>query len=164
MSPPPRRSTFAPFLLGALSVALVAGILALTGTFDSSNTSQGGASAATTPTAAPPAASGGAPTSVADIYARVSPAVVFVEAVGSRPAAAIPGGSPEGTPRATASGSGFVIDRDGSIVTNQHVVDGARTLRVRFGEDGPSIPARLVGQDPSTDIAVLRIDPTKVEG
>jgi S1-C subfamily serine protease len=54
-------------------------------------------------------------------------------------------------------GSGFVIDKEGHIVTNYHVVQGAQQVRVIFtGTD--SVPARVVGVDPSTDIAVLKVD------
>jgi putative serine protease PepD len=49
-------------------------------------------------------------------------------------------------------------------VTNQHVVDGANRFTVRFGEDGEPIPATLAGQDPSSDLAVLKIDPKDVKG
>ena len=47
---------------------------------------------------------------------------------------------------------------DGSILTNHHVVDGASEFRVRFGEGGDPVDARLAGSDPSTDLALLRID------
>jgi S1-C subfamily serine protease len=170
MTPPSRRSNLVSMLLGALSVAIVVGVLALTGTFDGADADRGAATAATaTATAAPPAASGGAPTSVADIYAKVAPAVVFVQArsdasaTGTAPRSPVDP-SPAPDRRGTASGSGFVVDAKGTIVTNQHVVDGSRDVTVRFGEDGDPIPARLVGEDPSTDIAVLKIDPKKVEG
>ena len=56
-----------------------------------------------------------------------------------------------------ATGSGFVIDREGHIVTNQHVVDQAESARVRFA-DGTQVDAEVVGTDPSTDIAVLDVD------
>ncbi len=56
-----------------------------------------------------------------------------------------------------ATGSGFVIDREGHIVTNQHVVDQAQSVTVRF-EDGTEESADVVGTDPSTDIAVLDVD------
>ena len=62
-----------------------------------------------------------------------------------------------------ASGSGFVIDTEGHIVTNDHVVEGASTFTVRFGENGDPIQAKLLGKDPSTDLAVLSVDP-KVAG
>ena len=49
-------------------------------------------------------------------------------------------------------------------MTNDHVVEGARKVSVRFTENGDPIDAKVVGTDPSTDIAVLKIDPSKVEG
>ncbi len=55
------------------------------------------------------------------------------------------------------SGSGSIIDRTGLILTNQHVIDGARDIRVSLA-GGAAFQAQLVGQDPDTDIAVLRID------
>ena len=63
-----------------------------------------------------------------------------------------------------ASGSGFVIDTAGHIVTNDHVVEDADRFTVRFGEKGDPIPAKLVGKDPSSDLAVLSIDPKAVKG
>ncbi|WP_051223718.1 S1C family serine protease [Conexibacter woesei] len=57
---------------------------------------------------------------------------------------------------ADAEGSGFVIDRRGDIVTNEHVVDGARTIRVTFS-DGTKASATVVGSDKTTDIAVVRV-------
>ncbi|WP_417519625.1 DegQ family serine endoprotease [Minwuia sp.] len=58
----------------------------------------------------------------------------------------------------TSVGSGFVIDTDGLIVTNNHVIDGADEIRVFFS-DGESLDAELVGTDPKTDVAVLRVSP-----
>jgi putative serine protease PepD len=57
---------------------------------------------------------------------------------------------------ADAEGSGFVVDARGDIVTNAHVVDGARTIRVTFS-DGRKYSARVVGTDTTTDIAVVRV-------
>jgi S1-C subfamily serine protease len=56
-----------------------------------------------------------------------------------------------------AQGSGFVFDRDGHVVTNQHVVDGGGTISVRFA-DGSRHRATLVGTDPSTDLAVIDVN------
>src|SRR6185312_4985996 len=56
-----------------------------------------------------------------------------------------------------AQGSGFVLDTDGHIVTNEHVVDGANSISVRFS-DGTTRTATVVGTDPSTDLAVLKVD------
>jgi putative serine protease PepD len=58
---------------------------------------------------------------------------------------------------AGATGSGFVIDEEGHIITNQHVVAGAESAVVRFS-DGSEVDADIVGTDPSTDIAVLDVD------
>jgi putative serine protease PepD len=56
----------------------------------------------------------------------------------------------------TAEGSGFVLDRDGDIVTNQHVVDGASPIELKFA-DGTSASAKVVGADASSDLAVVRV-------
>src|SRR6266545_2902811 len=56
-----------------------------------------------------------------------------------------------------AEGSGFVYDADGHIVTNEHVVDGATSVKVRFW-NGKTYTARVVGTDSSTDLAVLDVD------
>lgn len=56
-----------------------------------------------------------------------------------------------------ASGSGFIISTDGFVVTNNHVIEGAREIRVSLA-DGRMVNAELKGADPSTDIAVLKID------
>ncbi|MBI1319621.1 MAG: PDZ domain-containing protein [Candidatus Hydrogenedens sp.] len=59
-------------------------------------------------------------------------------------------------PRAQATGSGFVFDNDGHIITNNHVVAEADTISVRF-YDGSEYDAEVVGTDPDTDIAVIKI-------
>jgi serine protease Do len=62
--------------------------------------------------------------------------------------------------RMTSMGSGFVIDAAGVIVTNNHVVEGAETIEVRFQDDSV-LKAELVGRDPKTDLAVIRVKPEK---
>jgi putative serine protease PepD len=56
-----------------------------------------------------------------------------------------------------AQGSGFVYDTDGHVITNQHVVEGASSISVQFS-DGSTHSAELVGTDPSTDLAVIKVD------
>ncbi len=60
-----------------------------------------------------------------------------------------------------ATGSGFVIDNNGLILTNFHVVDGASDIKVGF-DDKKTVQARLVGKDPSTDIALIKVDPKSI--
>ncbi|MGH3083415.1 MAG: S1C family serine protease [Gaiellaceae bacterium] len=64
--------------------------------------------------------------------------------------------SPPRTHQVEALGSGFVIDKQGDIVTNDHVVQGATGIRVGFSS-GATYPATIAGTDPSTDVAVVRV-------
>jgi S1-C subfamily serine protease len=88
-----------------------------------------------------------------EIYKRDAPGVVFITADVTQDASPF---APE--QRGQSTGSGFVIGKGGSIVTNAHVVEGARSVSVRFG-DSKIKRARVVGRDPSTDIALLLVDP-----
>jgi putative serine protease PepD len=91
------------------------------------------------------------------IYAADSPGVAFVRSSGIVRDTPF-GSSTEGV----ATGSGFAVDRRGDILTNAHVVEGARRVTVRFGGSGTETPATVVGMDASNDLAVLHVDPSKV--
>jgi 2-alkenal reductase len=65
------------------------------------------------------------------------------------------------TNRSSGSGSGFVIDTNGNIVTNNHVVEGAEIIQVIFF-NGTAVQATLVGRDPDSDLAVIHVDPSQV--
>jgi putative serine protease PepD len=106
-------------------------------------------------TTTPAASTSGGGLSVNEVSRRDSGGVVDV-AVVTRDAAAGP--FPLDLGEQTAQGSGVVYDSAGDIVTNAHVVAGARSIRVTFAE-GETRSARLVGRDTSTDIAVIRVDP-----
>jgi S1-C subfamily serine protease len=95
-----------------------------------------------------------------EIYRRSGPGVVQITSTSVREVPSDPFLDPFGFPEAQeqrALGSGFVIDKSGHIVTNFHVVDGARDIEVSFS-NRDSVEARLVGKDPSTDLAVLKVD------
>jgi S1-C subfamily serine protease len=96
--------------------------------------------------------------SVNAIFRRDSPGVVQVTStqVVSTPADPLFGFGPQ-TQRETALGSGFVMDKAGHIVTNYHVVANARSVEVSFS-NSDNLKAKIVGADPSTDIAVLQVD------
>ena len=105
---------------------------------------------------------GSSPATVNEIYRRTDAGVAFVEATGGAAGASpIPGlPTPRGEGRST--GSGFALDSQGFVLTNAHVVEGADRVKVRFG-DGDLVKAELKGSDPSTDLAVLKVDPGKVK-
>ena len=141
------------FIAGAVSVGVVVGILALAGAFGGDTTVVREPTAPPTTTTTAPAKT----TAVADIYARVAAGVVFVQANSGRGQLPFPGGG------RAASGSGFVVDEQGHIVTNDHVVQGATQYRVRFGAHGKPLVAKLLGTDPSADLAVLQVDPKQAD-
>jgi putative serine protease PepD len=62
------------------------------------------------------------------------------------------------TPQGQATGSGFVVSKDGLIVTNDHVVDGASQVQVKIGTSDKAQAAQVVGADPSRDLALLKVD------
>jgi S1-C subfamily serine protease len=91
-----------------------------------------------------------------DIYKRTSPGVVFIRAqvVEDNPSP-FDFGFPQ-QQRGEATGSGFVVDRDGTILTNAHVVSGATRVTVQFA-DKHVVDAKVLGRDESTDLAVLKV-------
>ena len=95
---------------------------------------------------------------VSRIYRAESPGVAFIEAE-ERPKPASPFdlfGVPRGG--GTATGSGFVLNTDGDILTNNHVVSGAQAIHVKLGGGETTYDAKVVGRDPATDLALLKID------
>ena len=125
--------------------------------------------------AAPATTSSGAAMNTEQIAAQVDPAVVTV--ISNQKASSVrrtarglipsfPGGNASGSgnssaaPVPTGLGSGVIFDNQGDILTNNHVVEGASSLSVKLA-DGTEISATLVGRDPSQDVAVVKIDPSK---
>jgi serine protease Do len=102
---------------------------------------------------------GGAPPSFAEVVARVNPAVVHVDVIEDtrdNPHEGILDAPALDVPR-RGEGSGFVVDPDGYILTNHHLVPGPGRVRVRFA-DKRELPARRVGSDANTDIALLKVE------
>ncbi len=118
---------------------------------------------ASVPQSAPAAAfvQPGRPLSIYEIYRRSAPGVVQITATSTVSVPPDPFfGNPFGLPQEEqrrALGSGFVIDKAGHVVTNYHVIEGAQDIRVGFSNN-TSVKARVVGSDPSTDLAVLKVD------
>jgi len=101
---------------------------------------------------------GQAPVSFAEVVERVNPAVVHIAVVDSgrqdvHEIVDFPGGPRRG------EGTGFVVDPEGYILTNHHVVASPARIRVRFA-DKREMPATLVGSDPNTDLALVKVDAT----
>jgi serine protease DegS len=116
----------------------------------------------------------GGPVSYADAVQRAAPAVVNVFATKitrQRPLTALEDSlierffgdriSRPPARRENSLGSGVIVDRNGYVLTNNHVIDGASEIQVVLG-DGRSVPARVVGSDPETDIAVLQAAGSKL--
>jgi putative serine protease PepD len=110
---------------------------------------------------APVTATGAAASpSIRQVFRRAERGIVRVDA--RPPGTRIPSGPPR-QDDGVATGTGFVIDESGSIITNDHVAAGGSEVSVRFGERDKRITARVIGRDPATDLALLRIDPRAAE-
>jgi S1-C subfamily serine protease len=146
------KSPFLSGLLGGLVVAVVGAILLATGVIDTGDDTAKPAApvgALVVPDKPTNANSGDDGTkTVHQIYEEDGPGVAFIQAQSGAGA---------------ATGSGFVLDKQGNILTNAHVVEGATRLQVSFDDSGDLADAKLVGADPSTDLAVIKVDPTKVK-
>jgi S1-C subfamily serine protease len=140
--------------LGGLVVLVIGAVLIETDVIDTGDTTRVVRQAPISQPAADPAATRDGRT-VQEIYREEGRGVVFIQAEG------VSGGeTPFGEPQqGTATGSGFVVDEDGTIITNAHVVEGASKVTVSFEEGGEPIDAEVKGVDDDSDLAVIKIDP-----
>jgi putative serine protease PepD len=145
--PPPQRDRgrwLAAFGGGTVSAVVVAAVLLGTGLADNDNASTTPVSAGTqTPVSVSSSDARG--NLVRSIYAAASPSVVSVR-------------TGEG------SGTGFLVNSDGTIVTNAHVVGDNSEVQVRFTDDGDLHTARVLGVDESTDLAAIKVDASAANG
>ncbi|CAN5164019.1 trypsin-like peptidase domain-containing protein [soil metagenome] len=147
--------SFVSALVGGVVVALFGWVAVAAGWIEADSATTTGSQAPLT-AQQPVASPTGKGLTVGEIYDRVDAGVAFIRASGGSDAQASPfGGS---APNTGATGSGFLIDNDGHVVTNAHVVDGASEFEVTLGDEQKGYDAKLLGQDDSTDIAVLEID------
>ncbi len=154
-SPPKQRpavSSLIAAVLGGLVVLVIGAILIQTDVIDTGDTTRVVKQAPISQPATDPAATQSGRT-VQDIYKTEGKGVVFIQSEG------VTSNENGLGQQGTATGSGFVVDEDGTIITNAHVVDGASKVTVSFEEGGDAIDAEVKGVDDDADIAVLKINP-----
>jgi S1-C subfamily serine protease len=156
------KRTFAiPFLSALVGGGVVVAVIAALGGLGSSQKTVTeiqqaplSPAAASAPSGKSTASTSNAPTAH-EIYERTAPGVVYVTSNIVRQTES-PFGFGESQEQGTATGSGFVVSSDGTILTNWHVVENAVKVTVSF-EHSKTVEAKVVGKDPSNDLAVLKV-------
>jgi len=184
-APTPRRNAGRVLARGAFTLALLAGTALTPGIAAGQTAPGGGSGGAPAPSGSPatPLARPAGPADFADLAARVTPAVVGVSVVSRAEVMRLSdlppelrdtpfgdllrryfgegrrrdGEGPPRGPRTMGLGSGFIIDPQGYVVTANHVVGNAERVTVSLA-NGREMPARVVGTDPQTDVALLKVD------
>jgi S1-C subfamily serine protease len=153
-------SPFGSAILGGAVVAVFFAIALATGLIDAKNTTT-----TTIPapiTASAPSKESGDTNTVNEIYRNDGQGVAFIESTlapeESSASPFNPFGEEESSGGGVATGSGFLIDDEGHIVTNNHVVEGATKVEVKLGSSDTEHEAEIVGTDPATDVALLKVD------
>jgi len=158
------RSPFLSALLGGLVVA-VFGLIAIAAGWIQSD--GGSTTTVAAPLTAPVKASSdeGGGNVVNQIYKADGEGVAFIESQleATESEGFNPFGEAEPEGGGTATGSGFVIDDEGHILTNNHVIEGASKVTVKLGDSEKTWDAEVVGADPGTDVALLQVDAPKSE-
>jgi S1-C subfamily serine protease len=146
-----RRTVLIALLSGLAAALSVSAAFMAAGAFDDESSAPRAA-------AAPPAGTG---TDLSALFRRAREGVVLVEA--RRPGTPLSFGRPS-REDGIATGTGFVVDESGHVVTNDHVAAGGSVVTVQAGPRTPRVRARIVGRDPSTDLALLRVEPRELPG
>jgi len=163
--PPMRRffrTSFGSALLGGAVVAAFGAIAIAAGWLDAGDSTT---TTITAPLSSAPVAntesSDSDTNTVNEIYRNDGPGVAFIESTEPAQESSAPlnpFGEEEESGGGIATGSGFLIDNEGHIITNNHVVEGASKVEVRLGSSDTEHEAEVVGTDPATDVALLKID------
>jgi S1-C subfamily serine protease len=149
----PKRAPFLAFVSALLGGAIVAVLLVAFGAVGSNSTKTVVQQA---PLSEPVQEGSTRGLTARDIYKRDAPGVAFVRANIVQQTQSPFGAGPMAQ-QGTATGSGFVIDKNGSILTNAHVVADATKITVSFGNK-ESVPAQVVGRDVSDDLALIKVN------
>jgi S1-C subfamily serine protease len=150
-------TSFGSAVAGGLVVLIAGVILIETGAVDTDDGNSSSSSIVAPAALARPASSSGKAMTVSEIYKRDAPGVAYIKADIVQQTQSVFGFPQQ--QESTATGSGFLIDDEGHVLTNAHVVEGARHVDVQLG-NGDTQSAQIVGTDPSTDIALLKVDNT----
>jgi S1-C subfamily serine protease len=153
------RTPLAAAVLGGVIVAAFGWIAIASGWIQS----EGGSTTTVAPLTAPvveKSSGDGDANVVNQIYRNDGDGVAFIESEipAQESQSFSPFGEPESEDGGTATGSGFVIDTEGHLLTNNHVVEGADEIRVKLGDSDTTYTAKVVGTDPATDLALLDVD------
>jgi S1-C subfamily serine protease len=159
----PKRSLRTPFisaLLGGAVVAIFGAIAIAAGWIHSDNGST--TATVTAPLSAPVVSKSGDESAnvVNQIYKNDGDGVAFIESqIPAQEAQTLsPFGEPEAEGGGTATGSGFVVDSEGHVLTNNHVIEGADRISVKLGASDTTYQAKVVGADPASDLALLKVE------
>jgi S1-C subfamily serine protease len=155
-------SPFGSAILGGTVVAVFFAVALSTGLIDAKNTTTTTIQAPITASTSVDKESGGDAGTVNEIYRHDGQGVAFIESTlapeESSASPFNPFGEGESSGGGVATGSGFLIDDEGHIVTNNHVVEGATKVEVKLGSSDTEHEAEVVGTDPATDVALLKVE------
>ncbi len=156
------RSPFGSALLGGAVVAVFGWIAIATGLIkaDGGSTTTISTPASIAPVVSPSSEEGNGTNLVNQIYKADGEGVAFIESQIEATASQSlnPFGEPESSGGGVATGSGFVIDGEGHVLTNNHVVENASKISVKLGASDTQYTAEVVGADPASDLALLKVD------
>ncbi|HWA55349.1 MAG TPA: trypsin-like peptidase domain-containing protein [Solirubrobacterales bacterium] len=156
------RTPFGSAILGGAVVAVFFAIALATGLIDAKNTTTTTIPAPITASTSASDEGSGDSNTVNEIYRHDGQGVAFIESTlapkEEESSPLNPFGEGESSGGGVATGSGFLIDDEGHIVTNNHVVEGATKVEVKLGSSDTEHEAEVVGTDPATDIALLKVE------